>query len=124
MISLKLWPVLLLACCGSAFGQVPRQALTLRIHTSVECQICKQRLEDYLKKEPGILYVNVNFYNKITQVRYYTDLTTPNNILTAIANAGFDADSIAANPDSYNMLPACCKKGGMAALKAAMKKSH
>ena len=116
--------LLILAAGTSVSAQTRRQVLTLRIHTSVECQICKQRLEDYLKREPGIAYMNVDYHTKIVQIRYYTDITNPQNVLTAIANAGYDADSISANPDSYNMLPACCKKGGMAALKAASRKAH
>ncbi len=31
-------------------------------------------------------------------------------IQTAIANAGFDADTITAEPDSYKILPPPCKK--------------
>ena len=38
-------------------------------------------------------------------------------IKAAIANAGYDANEIAANPESYKALPKCCKKpedgGGM-----------
>jgi len=112
-------PVLLLFSAGQVFGQVRREALTIRIKTSAECQICKKRIEDYLKREPGLIYVNLDYHNKIATVRYYTDVTNPDNIRTAIANAGYDADTVAAEPDSYRLLPSCCKKGGMAALKAA-----
>jgi copper chaperone CopZ len=95
---------------------------TLRIKTSVECQMCKDRIEKYFKREPGIQYMNVNFHNKIATVRYYTDRTTPSNIRTAIANLGYDADTVKANPEFYAKLPDCCKKGGMARLKEQQKK--
>jgi hypothetical protein len=32
------------------------------------------------------------------------------NIKTAIANAGYDADDVKANPDSYKMLPKICRR--------------
>ena len=46
-----------------------------------------------------------------------TTVTTEAALKTAIANAGYDADDIPANPDAYKELPKCCKKtedgGGM-----------
>ncbi|MHB1923045.1 MAG: heavy-metal-associated domain-containing protein [Chitinophagaceae bacterium] len=110
--------LLLLFSLGlSARALVQKSLVTLRIKSSVECQQCKRRVEDYLRGEPGIQYVLVNYYNKIITVRYYSDRTNPENIKTAIANLGYDADEVTANTDSYNQLPPCCKKGGMAALK-------
>jgi hypothetical protein len=31
-------------------------------------------------------------------------------IRTDIANAGYDADDVTANPEAYQKLPTCCKK--------------
>jgi hypothetical protein len=39
-----------------------------------------------------------------------TDRTNLDNIKTAIANAGYDAEEIKAAKDAYDKLPACCKK--------------
>ena len=38
------------------------------------------------------------------------DVIRAANIIAAIANAGFDADDVTANPDTYKKLPICCKK--------------
>jgi copper chaperone CopZ len=85
--------------------------LTAKIATpTVQCDMCKQRIETYLKRYDGVTYINVNVKKKETTVKYLTDRTNIENVKTAIANAGYDADDIAANPDSYKQLPKCCKK--------------
>ena len=91
---------------------------TAKIKTpTVQCDMCKERIETYLKRYDGVTYVNVNVKRKETTVKFLTDRTNIENIKTAIANAGYDADDVPANPDSYKGLPKCCKKpedgGGM-----------
>lgn len=88
-----------------------KPALTAKISTpTVQCDECKERIETYLKRYDGVTYVNVNVKKKETTVKYLTDRTNIENIKTAIANAGYDADDVPANPDSYKQLPKCCKK--------------
>lgn len=92
--------------------------LTAKINTpTVQCDMCKERIETYLKRYDGVTSVSVNVKRKETTVKYLTDRTNIENIKTAIANAGYDADDVPANPDSYKDLPKCCKKpedgGGM-----------
>jgi hypothetical protein len=38
------------------------------------------------------------------------DRTNIENVKTAIANIGFDADDVTAEPSAYQKLPKCCKK--------------
>ena len=84
---------------------------TAKIKTpTVQCQECKDRIETYLKRYDGITLVNVSFKRKETTVKYLTSRINIEEIKTAIANAGYDADDVAANPDSYTRLPICCKK--------------
>jgi mercuric ion binding protein len=85
------------------------QTVTIKTPT-VQCESCKQRIETYLAKEDGVFKAVVDYKRKITKVSFYTDKTDIETVKTAIANAGYDADDVAANPDSYNKLPACCKK--------------
>ncbi|MHA4807227.1 heavy-metal-associated domain-containing protein [Flavitalea flava] len=77
---------------------------------TVQCEQCKQRIEKYLSHEEGILKVNVDYKKKIAVVSYLVDRTNVENVKTLIANAGYDADDITAEPDSYKRLPQCCKK--------------
>lgn len=103
----------LLVVCGISFtasSQV-KAVMTAKIKTpTVQCQMCKDRIETYLKRYDGVGVVNVNYRTKETTVKYYTDRTNIEEIKTAIANAGYDADDVPATPDAYNRLPICCKK--------------
>ena len=88
-----------------------KAALTAKIKTpTVGCEDCKNRIETYLKRYDGITYVMVNWRRKETTVKYLTDRTNIEEIKTAIANAGYDADDVTANEDSYKRLPKTCKK--------------
>lgn len=91
---------------------------TVKISTpTVQCESCKNRIETYLKRYNGVSTVNVNYKKKETTVKYITDRINEEEIKAAIANAGYDANDVKANPDSYKRLPECCKKpedgGGM-----------
>ena len=74
------------------------------------CQLCKDRIETYLKRYDGVLEVNVNYRKGETKVKYVTDRINIEEIKTAIANDGYDADDVPANEDSYKRLPKSCKK--------------
>lgn len=74
------------------------------------CPICKTRVETYLKRYDGVLEVNVNYRKGETKVKFVTDRTDIEQIKTAIANCGYDADDVTAAEDAYNRLPKSCKK--------------
>lgn len=98
-------------------GQTKPLLMAKIITPTVQCDMCKERIESYLKRYDGVTYVNVNVKKKETTVKYLTDRTNIENLKTAIANAGYDADDVPANPEAYKELPKCCKKpedgGGM-----------
>jgi len=94
----------------SSTAQV-KPVLTAKIKTpTVGCEECKTRIETYLKRYDGISYIMVNWRRKETTVKYITDRINIEEIKTAIANAGYDADDIPANEESYKRLPKTCKK--------------
>jgi copper chaperone CopZ len=91
-----------------------KKPVTVKISTpSVQCEMCKKKIEDYLKFEEGIVKSIVDFKQKKTTVTYLTDRTNLENIKTAIANTGYDADDVKAEKDAYEKLPKCCKKPGL-----------
>jgi len=105
--------LLLVAVVGFAFSSAAqtKAAQTIKIKTpTVQCEMCKKKIETYLNRYDGIASVNVNYKRKETTVKYLTDRVNEEEIKTAIANAGYDANEITANPESYNKLPKCCKK--------------
>lgn len=96
-----------------SFGQVVRKGAieTATIKTpTVQCEECKDRIERYLAKEDGVQKVNVDYKRKITKVTYIVDRTNYENVKAAIANIGYDADDVTANPDANQKLPKCCRK--------------
>lgn len=102
---------------AAGFAQT-KAVLTAKITTpTVQCDMCKKTIEDLMKRYDGVLSVNVNVKKKETTVKYLTDRINEETIKAAIANAGYDAGDVAANPESYKSLPKCCKKpedgGGM-----------
>ncbi|HOZ79728.1 MAG TPA: heavy-metal-associated domain-containing protein [Ferruginibacter sp.] len=77
----------------------------------VQCEMCKTKIENYLmKREPGITAVKVDIKKKTTTVTFLKDRNNIEQVKTAIANAGYDADDVTAEEDAYKRLPKCCKK--------------
>lgn len=77
---------------------------------TVQCNMCKDAIQRYFLKEEGVKSMVVDVKKKTATVKYYTDRTNIENIKTAIANTGYDADDVKATEDAYNALPKCCKK--------------
>lgn len=103
---------------GLAATAQTKAVQTVKISTpTVQCEMCKKKVEDYLKRYDGVASVNVNYKRKETTVKYLTDRTNEEVLKAAIANAGYDANEVKANPEAYKALPKCCKKpedgGGM-----------
>ncbi len=82
----------------------------------LKCWECQQRLEHYLIREKGpgidagIIQWKMDLRNATVKIQFLPDRMPLTYIQTAIANAGFDADTITAEPDSYKILPPPCKK--------------
>src|SRR6187549_945853 len=93
---------LLLAFVTGVFSLANAQqksSKTVTIKTpTVQCESCKQRIENMLAREEGVFKSVVNYKNKTTKVSFYTERTNIENIKTSIANAGYDADDVTANP--------------------------
>lgn len=106
-------PLLLLAglLLSLSLSAQQKKPVTVRIQTpGIQCEECKARVEEYLKFEEGITKVVVYPKSRYVNVTYLVDRTNVENIKTAIANVGYDADDVKANEDSYKSLPKTCKK--------------
>ena len=87
----------------------PMQTLVIKT-PDIRCELCKSRVETYLKRQDGLLEATVNFRTGQTRVKFLSDRTDIEQLKTAIANCGFDADDISADPEAYKRLPQSCKK--------------
>ncbi len=81
---------------------------------SVQCGMCKEKIEKGLARIDGVNVVKVDYKKKTTTVTYITDRTNEEALKAHIANLGYDAGDVAASPSSYKKLPACCKKPAVA----------
>jgi periplasmic mercuric ion binding protein len=92
-----------------AVGFTQSQKVEIKTPT-IQCDMCKNKIEGYLKREPGISSIKVDLKKKTTTVVFLKDRNNVEQIKTAIANAGYDADDVTADEEAYKRLPKCCKK--------------
>jgi copper chaperone CopZ len=85
------------------------ETATIKVPT-VQCDECKDRIEKYISREDGVQKITVDYKRKTAKVIYLWDRTSIENIRAAIANIGYDADDVTANPEAYQKLPTCCQK--------------
>ena len=110
MKALKLTLIALVGFTGVSFAQQKAVKKVVIQTPTVQCDMCKQKIEKYLSREPGVSAVKVDYKKKTTSVTYLTDRNNIEQLKTAIANAGYDADDVTAEEEAYNKLPKCCKK--------------
>lgn len=107
--------IILIGFCAATFAQNRKPEWATIKTPSLRCWECKKRLEDYMAREiaqtqSGIIKMQINLLSGTTRVQYWPDRVNLGYIQTAFANAGFDADDIKAEEDSYKRLPPACKR--------------
>ncbi|MEP6615712.1 MAG: heavy metal-associated domain-containing protein [Ginsengibacter sp.] len=99
----------LISLASATFSQVkPVQKALIKTPT-VNCEECKSRIENRLLHEYGMSSVKADYRKHTVSVVYYTDRTNIENIKTALANMGYDADDVSADPEAYKKLPRTCQ---------------
>lgn len=107
--------VLLLAFAvivSSTYAQEEKEttAKTVKISTpTVQCDMCKDRIEKNLGEIEGIEKVSVNHQEKFAEVVFDTEKLDIDDVREKIADIGYQADDIKANKRAYRKLPNCCK---------------
>jgi periplasmic mercuric ion binding protein len=93
-------------------AQVKKKAIeTITISTpGIQSEPCKLLVENYMAKEEGVTKTVVDYKKHTVKVSFWNDRSNAENIKTAIANAGFDADDVKAEPSAYARLPKGCKR--------------
>lgn len=84
----------------------------VKIKTSAQCEMCKNRIEKDMAFEKGVKTVKLDLETKVLTVTYNEKKTDPEKLRNAVTKIGYDADDMEADPKAYAKLPACCKKGG------------
>jgi copper chaperone CopZ len=103
--------VMLLLLGSLAVTAQYKKPVIVQIKTpQAQCEECKVMIERFMKYEEGVAKVVVDFKKKITTITFLSDRTNIENLKTAMANLGYDADDITANEEVYKRLPKCCKR--------------
>lgn len=100
---------MVLGLTASAQNAKPVQTVKIQAPT-IQCDMCKTRIENMLSREEGVSKVNADYKRKVITVTFNKERTNIENIKTAIANCGYDADDVKADEEAYGKLPKCCKK--------------
>jgi periplasmic mercuric ion binding protein len=102
--------LLLLGILATTFGFAQQKPGKAIIKTpTVHCEQCKERIEGYVSRQYGVTSVKVDVKKKTTTVTWVSDRTNIEEIKAHIANRGYDADDVAAEPNSFNRLPKACQ---------------
>ena len=108
--------ILLVLITGTLSAQQPKSEWVTIKSANLKCWECKERLERYLivenkaNMESGMIQWKFNLLQGEVKIQYWPDRVNPDEIRTAFANAGFDADDVKAEEDSYKKLPPICKR--------------
>jgi len=109
MKAIKLTLLSLVSFVSISFAQQKASQKVVISTPSVQCDMCKEKIEKYLSREPGVTAAKVDYKKKTTTVTFLSDRNNIEQIKTAIANAGYDADDVTADETAYAKLPKCCK---------------
>jgi outer membrane receptor for ferrienterochelin and colicins len=80
------------------------------IKTSGQCGSCDNFMREALLNIEGIDNLNLDLETQMLEVVYEPNKVEVASIRKALSEAGYDAGKLAANPEAYNGLPACCQK--------------
>lgn len=97
---------------NEANAQDNKKTATIKIKTSAQCDMCKERLEKAFAYEKGVKKSELDVETAVFTVEYNPKKTTPEKLKDAVTKVGYDADELPANEKAYEQLPACCQKGG------------
>ncbi len=103
--------LIVIAIVGFGFSSFAQQKTGKAIIKTpgATCEVCKNRIEQYVMKQYGVTSVKVDVKKKTTTVTWLTDRTNIEEVKTDIANAGFDADDVTAEETAFKRLPRECK---------------
>ena len=109
MRSITLVFIAILGFASSTLAQIKVSDKAVIKTPYLQCEKCQEKVEFFIGHEAGVTSVRVDIKKHTTTVTWLTDRTTLENIKTAIANLGFDADDIEAEEFAFKHLPKECK---------------
>jgi outer membrane receptor for ferrienterochelin and colicins len=81
---------------------------TIKINVSGECGMCEERIEKTASSVIGVSFADYDLDSQILDVEFDPKLFRKQELVSALIQAGHDADGIIAPDNVYSSLPACC----------------
>ena len=94
-------------------SQIKTAIIETRIYCDhcYQCESCDQNIYSTIKRNTkGVRKIKVDGEDSTIEVTYNSNKTSIDKIEKAISLAGFKANELEADPESYAKLDQCCKK--------------
>lgn len=82
----------------------------VKIHTSAQCNTCKEKIETALLDIEGIKSAYLDLNSSTVSVKFNNTNLSSDQIRKILTMIGYDADNLPADQTAYQNLDACCKK--------------
>ncbi|CAA6827686.1 MAG: Probable Co/Zn/Cd efflux system membrane fusion protein [uncultured Aureispira sp.] len=82
------------------------------IKTSSQCGSCETILQEALYTIEGVERASLDIETQVLTVIYVPTQIDVSSIQKTISEAGYDADTLKANPEAHRNLPGCCQQDG------------
>ena len=109
MKALKLTFLFVVGIISFGFAQQKGMQKAVIKTPTVNCEECKNRIDNRLVHEYGVSTVKTDYRKHTVAVSWYTDRTNIEIIKTALANLGYGADDVTADPGARKKLPLTCQ---------------
>ncbi len=105
----KLLTIVALLLTTFSFSQ--QKAIQKAVITTpgVRSEACKTYIDNRLVHEYGVSAVKADYKRHTVTVSWFTDRTNIENVKTALANMGYDANDVTAEPEAYKRLDKECQ---------------
>lgn len=101
---------------AEVFPKMYSSSIQATMHSEVDsfivsgnCGMCKRTIETATKSLTGVMEVSWNVDSKMFVVHFDPHTTSLDKIKQAIADSGYDTDTIKAKKTDYDGLPGCCQ---------------
>lgn len=101
---------LLLMSCASSKTIPTAELQSVVIHTSSQCEMCKDKIESRLQTIGGVKSADLNLKTGDVKVQFNPEKVNAEKLKKTISALGYDADDVKGDSEAYKALPACCKK--------------
>lgn len=92
IVSIAIFAIMLISAGLYAGGK--KEVKEIKFKTSAVCQKCEAKIEDNMKYEKGVKFVDLDVDTKICIIKYRTDKTNPEKLKKALIKLGYKIEEI------------------------------